>query len=388
MMRLFCTICCSMILWCIGLPVTAGPWVQVSGYTKSLGVLQAGKTSETIQTTNLWHNRINLKGRPIASFTLALECRNRLFIGEELKENTWAAEQLDRDEGIVDLSFVWARRYPLLGHSRIERMYFDWQQNHWELRIGRQRINWGMNLTWNPNDVFNTFNFLDFDYEERAGSDAMKVVYHVNMFHFIEGAFSPSRDKEKMVGALRFGGNSRGYDWQVIAGLYERNIVVGGGWAGSIVEAGFKGEVSYFQEWTDRRFERIAVSATVAVDYVFRGGWYVMGSVLYNNQAEDRLAGAGALVERRITPRVLMPAKYSVLLQAEKEFNPALSGGVNVLYSPRINLLLISPTIRYAVVNNWEIDLTGQHFFAGERPADFGSLAHVITLRARWSFGN
>jgi len=388
MKSVYCSLLASLISMSIVHPLYAGPWIQINGYIKPLGIIRAGDKPETLNSTNLWHNRINLKIRPISSLTLAVECRNRLFVGEELRENMWVADQLDRDEGIVDLSFVWAKRYPLLGHSRMERLYIDWQQNRWELRIGRQRINWGMNLSWNPNDLFNTYNFLDFDYEERAGSDAVKLTYQINAFHVIEGAFSPSRNPQQFVGAFRLGGNYKGYDWQVIGGLYKRDIVIGIGWAGSIGEAGFKGECSYFQDWGDCRFQQVTLSATMTADYAFSGGWYLMASVLYNNRAEDRLSGAGGLLQRDITPRVLMPAKYSLLLQAVKQFNPALSGGVSVLYSPRINLLLISPTISYAVVNNWEIDLTGQHFFAGERASNFGSLGHVVTLRTRWSFGN
>jgi hypothetical protein len=56
--------------------------------------------------------------------------------------------------------------------------YLDYTAGKWQFRVGRQRINWGVNLVWNPNDVFNSFSYFDFDYEERPGSDAVRVQYY------------------------------------------------------------------------------------------------------------------------------------------------------------------------------------------------------------------
>ena len=37
----------------------------------------------------------------------------------------------------------------------------DWANEKLQLRVGRQRINWGINTTWNPNDIFNSYNIYD-----------------------------------------------------------------------------------------------------------------------------------------------------------------------------------------------------------------------------------
>lgn len=62
--------------------------------------------------------------------------------------------------------------------TMIDRLWIDWAYKKWELRAGRQRINWGKTSVWNPNDLFNTFNYANFDYEEQAGSDAIKLSYY------------------------------------------------------------------------------------------------------------------------------------------------------------------------------------------------------------------
>ena len=57
---------------------------------------------------------------------------------------------------------------------------YDYRDNKINFRIGRQRINWGTTTIWNPNDIFNAYNFLDFDYEERPGMDGGKFQYIFN----------------------------------------------------------------------------------------------------------------------------------------------------------------------------------------------------------------
>ena len=58
----------------------------------------------------------------------------------------------------------------------------------WELTLGRQRINWGVNLAFNPNDLFNAYSLIDFDYQERPGSDAIRFQYFTNELSSFETA--------------------------------------------------------------------------------------------------------------------------------------------------------------------------------------------------------
>jgi hypothetical protein len=63
-------------------------------------------------------------------------------------------------------------------HSNIDRMHLSYINGPWEVHAGRQRVNWGRTFVWNPNDLFNNYAFLDFDYEERPGVDALTAQYN------------------------------------------------------------------------------------------------------------------------------------------------------------------------------------------------------------------
>jgi len=73
----------------------------------------------------------------------------------------------DNDPGFVDMSrnIVSGSSYFL--NITADRFWLDYHQQGLDLRLGRQRINWGQTFVWNANDVFNSYSFFDFDYEER-----------------------------------------------------------------------------------------------------------------------------------------------------------------------------------------------------------------------------
>ena len=99
---------------------------------------------------------------------------------------------------------------------------------------------------WTPNDIFNAFNYFDFDYEERPGTDAMRAVYAINSSSSIELAVSPGKTFNQSTEAIMLHYNKWDYDFQVFSGIYQKDFTVGGGWAGNIFGAGFKGEFTIF----------------------------------------------------------------------------------------------------------------------------------------------
>lgn len=365
-------------------------YVQVNGYLKALSTYNFVKKEEPFISTLLLHNRINLKIKPVSALTIAVGMRNRLFISNQQKYIPDFGNQLSHDEGLADLSFTIVNKAPFIIHTVFDRMFIDWQSKKWNIRAGRQRINWGMNITWNPNDIFNSYNFLDFDYEERPGSDAIKFQYLFSSFNHLEIAFSPSRNKNKMTGALKFSFNKNNYDFQFLTGNYRQDIFLGFGWAGNIKNAGFKGELSYFQNWNDKRFRDIAFSGCTTFDYAFKKGWYLAGSFLFNNKADDRLFSSGELYAFNLSPKLLMPAKYNFLIQTSKQFSPVGTGSLVLVYSPKLNLFIVNPSCSFSLSGNWDLDFIVQSIFARNflNNNKFDVLGNSFNLRARWSFSN
>ncbi len=357
--------------------------VLVGGYVKNLQ--QAGFTEApgNTQWSTLIHNRINFKYLINEQWLARLEFRNRVLYGDLVRANPNLPDFISRDRGWADFSWNLLASGNTLINIHIDRALVSYTGAKWEVTLGRQRINWGRNLIWNPNDLFNSYNFLDFDYEERTGSDAVRIQYFLDAFSRIELAAKQGDTPDDQIVAALYGFHLGTYDLQLITGMYQRDWVFGGGWSGNLKNAGFKGEVSCFLPLGSAQESEKILSASVSADYSFPNGWYLHGSYLYLSQVSGFSEGLVSLVYLGVTPKNLMPFRHTAFLQLSRELNPVFRVGLSGVYSPTDHSLILIPYSAYALAENWDIDITGQGFFplgTGTNPA--GSLF----LRIRWSY--
>ncbi|MBS1602714.1 MAG: hypothetical protein JST42_08595 [Bacteroidetes bacterium] len=331
---------------------------------------------------DLLHNRINLKWQPTSFISGALEARNRIFWGDQVAITPDFVDQLKNSSELVNMSKTWANRSNFIVHTNIERLWLEWRRQRWEVRAGRQRINWGIATLWNPNDIFNTYNFLDFDYEERPGSDAVKAAYRLNSMSGAEVAVAASNDKHRSIGALRLFTNRWNYDFQLISGWYKTGFIAGAGWAGSIKEAGFKGEVMYFAPEGDSAG---LLNLTMEWDYMFKKGWYVNVGGLVNTDGLDAPVADWSKLNFNLSAKNILPVKWAAAVTTSKEITPLFSTNLSVIYSPGVKLFLLLPGLKYNLATNLDIDLIWQSFFA-DVGGSFEGVAYNGFLRLKWSF--
>ena len=360
--------------------------VAFHGYVKNLETFTFIDDPDTIFLNNLLHHRVNISCQAGNHFVFNGGIRNLFFTGDNVKYSLNFSKLVSQDDGYYDLSMVWADKHSLVFITLIDRLNTTWKFKNGFLRAGRQRINWGINLVWNPNDIFNTYNFLDFDYEERPGSDALLFSYGLKNQSNFDIAVSPSRSDSLWIGAVKYTLNKWGYDFQFIGGNYKSDIVAGIGFAGNIKDAGWKGEVSYFIPRTNTTEQERNISISSGIDYGFKNGWYINGSLLYNSQAPGQLYSQSQLTGFQLTPKTLMPAKWNFLLQAAKPFSPLFKGNFTLVYSPEIQLVILLPYFSYSLSDKWDLDLNMQSFFAENIQQKFKPLGNTVNFRIKWSY--
>ncbi|MEP0985716.1 hypothetical protein [Ekhidna sp.] len=356
----------------------------IRGYVKDLLSVNIADDSTTID--NLIHNRLNFKWFPTDQINVKVELRNRLFWGETVKYVPQYGELIDVNNDYFDLSVMKGRK-SLLFHSMIDRAYVEWYKDDWELRVGRQRINWGINVVWNPNDLFNAYSFFDFDYEERPGSDALLVKKYTGVASSIEIASTIADDFDEMVIAGNWKWNKWNYDFQLLAGKAREDITFGLGWAGNIKDAGFKGEVTYFSPYTgDGKNELLA---SVGIDYSFESSLYLNGSFLINSAAPVTPGfqeSINLFSTDRLTAKDLSPFRYATFLQTSYSFHPLINGGIATIYYPSArNALFINPSVTVSLKSNLDLDLISQLYYDQFFKA-YKSQARLIFIRLKWSF--
>lgn len=358
---------------------------QVHGYIKDMHWVSFTDTKGSLITGNLIHNRINLRWNISPEIHMRVEARNRLYYGEQVKLTAGYGRFIDADQGAVDLSCNIVDDTSVVLNTMLDRLLVNWSHKKWEITAGRQRINWGINLVWNPNDIFNTFNYFDFDYEERPGTDAVRVQYYTAGFSSLEVAYKFSDNAKEQVGAVMYKTNFRQYDLQGFAGIYFQDIVLGTGWAGNIRNIGFKGEASYFHPYKNIKDTTGVLSASLSIDRSFRNNFFAMLSYLYSSEGKGLVFGVREMTGTILSAKKLMPFEHSFFAQLSKSFNPLINGSLAIIFSPQNNTLILLPSATISISENWDLALIGQSFFY-DQSNNYKSAGTVIYLRLRWSF--
>jgi len=358
--------------------------VQINGYVKNLQTA-AFINADTMLTQNFFHNRINSRIFINNSLTLGAELRTRIFYGEYVILAQVLGDQLEEDMEYWDLSRSIVNKNALVVHTVFDRLWLNWAGEKWDVRIGRQRINWGVNLAWNPNDLFNTYNFIDFDYEERPGSDGVRVTRYLKGMSSIEvgGKFSKNPDSTVVAGLLKF--NKWGYDFQVLSGVYYEDWAVGLGWAGNLKNAGLKGEATYFHPRDYGEDTTGVLSTAISVDYSF-DQIYITGGMLYNSAGGDSLNLSEALtLGGDLNAKTLMPTRFSYLLQVNGTIKSPTTVSLAAIYGAGMNLVFLMPQVSYAINDAWDIMLLGQLAYL-ELEDDLLNAGNLVFIRTKWSF--
>ena len=354
----------------------------LSGYVKYLpSYLDYNSSYFDSETIHLIHNRLNLRGYFGENFSLGLEFRNRMIFGEN--------SYISSDDGLVDLSYFIVDNTNFKLHSMIDRFWLKYQKDKIEISIGRQRVNWGINTIWNSNDLFNAYNFIDFDYIERPGSDVIRFQYTGDNLSSFDLVYKPTKNDGSVIAAL-YKINKLDYDFQFLAANYYEDVALGGGWAGNLKNAGFKGEFTYFVAknlLVDGVDQDNSITLSSSVDYSFKNGFYILGSYLYNSNgfSDPSVFSLGSLTENVLSSKNLMPSKNSYLIQASKPITPAINSSLTLLYGQGVNFMFISPNITYDINKSFDLNFIGQ-FFYGEMDGDFQNLMKGIYLQFRYSF--
>lgn len=356
--------------------------ITVNGYIKDLQTLSFNKNFSDLVSGNLIHNRVNIKWKPSGKITMAAELRNRVFWGEEVRMNPGLKNLLRNKNEKLNLQKTWISNPSLLFHTNTERLYFDFINEKIKFRLGRQRINWGIGTTWNPNDIFNVFNFLDFDYEERPGVDGANLKYIFPNSSSTELAYGYGGKSRGSIIAVKQSLNKWNYDMQFIAGWYGHRPTVGAGWAGSIKDAGFKGEVQYFFK---KENTADGLNASVESDYMFKNGWYINAGLLFNKNGISKPVQNWNEINLDLSPDNIMPTKWNIIFTTLKEVTPLLSANLGVVFSGGTNMMILLPSASYNIASNVDMNLVWQSFFI-EQDNHFASVNHRCFLRMKWSF--
>jgi hypothetical protein len=269
--------------------------------------------------------------------------------------------------------------------TSFDRLNVKYALDNWEFNLGRQRINWGIDFVWTPNDIFNSFSYFDFDYEERPGCDALKIEYYTGMASSLQVAASLNHDR-KLTAAVMYRFNKREYDFQLMAGQMINDLVAGGGWSGDIAGGGFRGEFSYFRSFENFSDTTGQLVASIDGDYTLNNGLYLHASLLYNSTGTTGNAGGFNMLDmRNISVKNYTLARYSVFGEMAYPVTPLIRADLAAMYNPCDHSVFVGPSVDISLTDNIYLLLIAQLFY-GADGTEFGDYGKFWYLRLKWNF--
>lgn len=328
------------------------------------------------------------------NLTLQVESRTRIFAGDLVKELPGYASALGDDPGWVDLSTVWTERTNWFMISDLDRLFAEWDRGDWNVRVGRQRINWGMGLISQPHDLFNLYSFYDLDYPERPGSDAVRVRRFVGSQSRVEVAFRPGVDREDAVAAVLFGTTWRHTDWQVTGGVYRERLAAGVGMATDVKGVGMKAESMFYWgtagvagpgglvDFRDGSGDDFNAVIALSAEYMFDSGVFWVAEFLFNQDGKREEFQVLSSIPAPDNPSFTQTQWTSVW---SYPFTMVLSGSLSAGWYPGENAVYVSPGVSFSLSNRADWQVAGQ-FFAGAEGSIFEDAGSVLFTALRWYY--
>lgn len=389
-----------LIAWLIPIHVHAQmPSYELYGYAKYLFSSTEMPFLQNRLNDHLVHARINTRLYPTNSLIAALEVRLRGFYGESLEKMPGFKSQITNEYDDPKLDAVFWNQKKTFGYAQIDRLYLDYTFEKLQITLGRQRIAWGTSLVWNVIDLFNPMSILEFDYEERPGSDALRLQYYTGAISKFELAIKPGKNKYNTTAAGLWSINKFGYDFYAIAAFKNNRKMLGGAWAGNVRGAGFRGELLvsdppnkslstkypasiYFGQSFFESNKRV-MSLVLSADYTFPSSLYLHTETLFNSNGKRKDAGLFSLDV--LDAGMLSPARWSIFQEIAYDLHPLVRGTIFGIINPDDKSSVIMPSIAWSVITNLDLLVIGYYTF-GDPLTEWGNWGNAVFVRLKYSF--
>jgi len=358
-------------------------WITAGGYASWLHMAMFRKPSEQWTNTSMLHNRLNFRAYVGSSFSFSLEVRNRFVTGDMVTLDPGYITGLSADPGRADLSWNISDGSSYVLNMMVDRAYVDFNAGKLQLRAGRQRINWSQALIWNPNDIFNTYSFFDFDYVERPGSDALRLTWSTGPASSVEAAVKADAHGRVTAAALgRF--TLLNTDMQILAGVTDNDYFTAGtGCSGAIGSVSVRGEATLFAPFDGSQGEKSNFTATLGIDKAFSDRVTALAQVMYSNNPAD-LNGFTDLYGGGLTARQLAFSKFSAAAQVGYTPVPLVNISVSAIWFPDLDGFYAGPSVDISLAENVDFTVLWQHFRSTFDEEE--TRINLAFLRIRYSF--
>lgn len=369
------------------LDLTANLREIVAG-TRELQADSLEMKSDLLGTTRA---RLALEARWGDHFASQIVYDNEVYLGTgrdslafRLAEALGAPTWLNLDETLVDSGGVTWRHLLYRGWAR-------WQDDDFEVTLGRQRIALGRAQLWNPSDLFNPIPPLAIEADQRIGVDAALARVRLYQDLWLAAITAPGHDGQDWSSAGRLELSRREVDAALMFAVIDRDYVAGLDFATNVKDAALRGE---FTETWHHEGGNPTLQAVLSLDYTWPlgTGLYSLVEHFYNQNVRPRDAFSPALLRdlglRRVAQAFLAPTQITTVVRNQT----GVMLGYDLTPLLRANVLWIhdwnGPSEAFAPSLTWsprgDLEFTGgaRLFGGGDGNGEYGGISPLWFIRA------
>lgn len=348
------------------------------GYFKSLSLV-----SETFQDERYFLDLNRLRLQPTArhgeNLVLRLELDNQFLLGDYLKTKEFKSIKklsprtyLDIDQTVIDDENLY---WKLIFYRAFLSYYSDWV----DISIGRQRFAWGTGKFWNPTDLLNPYNPTQIERQERVGTDALSLDFHLGTVTKSTIVYAPRTTWRNSSLAGRFKTTIRSYDVSFLFGKFGSRKTFGFDFYGYVEDEGIYAEGAY--NWNENSSDFF--SFVFGGEYTLPNGLYLNGEYFYNGGGKRKSKDYDW--DRLFSAEILSLSQDYLSLGLGYDITPLWRLEDYTIINLNDQSLFTAPNLSYSVTSDLFLDL-GIQFFTGAKQDEYGSPSEVYYLQLQFFF--
>ncbi len=304
---------------------------------------------------------------------------HRLLVSDALKTPDFKIAQNRQRKQFLDIDDQIAQDGNVRWDHLIYRGYLTYRSDVFDLRFGRQQVPWGVTYFWTPTDLFNPFDPLAIEKEERAGTDALDLKAYWDGLQYAELVYAPQREhrQDTIAGKLHLAVGSQ--EFSFILAESKESEVFGADYFRNIGESVLRMELTR----TDAQDEQDFWKFSANMDHTFPNTFYILGEYHHNGQGRRDKNTYERL--RRLLGEVNFLAQDFFGLKLGYDVNPLIRLENHFIWTLTDHSISMNPELRWSVNKNSEF-LLGGLLFLGKQDTEYGQEHHVGYLRWKLFF--
>ena len=353
--------------------------LKLKGSYKNLNFNTHRQTTGDLIEANLNRLRTQWDAKLLKIFSAQVIWDNELIFGNYIDSEIFAARQALRDQPYGDLEYEFYQRNNVFYGQNLYRAFGEVNLGILDVRVGRQKIDWGIMRLFSPGDLFHPLPIFDVEKSERVGATAAQVTLTPWDGTKLGAVYAFDQDPDRTRIAGRLTRTMGHFDVSAFGGKFLRDHIAGMDVTGDLLKAGVRGEFYFNDADVGDNF----IQAAAGVDYGFANTLYLAAEYFYNGQGTNNPLTAPLSLPSAAQIRSVH--KNFVGFQMKYELTPLWTVSAMDIIDMNGGSTFLNPETKYSL-KEWLEFTAGAHFPIGSSTGEFTPVPNLYYFQTQMFF--